>query len=264
MNTGALSDQSYWDSVIESTVLPRIYDQGEYNVSRFDALFRSYIDEGAKTFFEIGCGASAWLPYFKQYYSFNVSGLDYSEPGCLLAERNLDYFGRTPTEVIYCKDIAVINDGECGIHDIVFSYGVVEHFDDPVAVLRQARKLVPTGGQIVTIVPNLIGWYGSVSKVLLPTIFAMHKAIDPKMLEQVHEQAGFRSEFCGYFGTFYLEAIPWTSVEVPFLRRKIIRRIFLTCIAHLARWIKTGLRLAKVTNETERWSPYVVFIGRKG
>lgn len=263
MGKSTLTEQSYWDDVVENTVLPRIYNNREYNVSRFDALFRTYMSRDANTFFEVGCGASGWLPYFKQHYRLSVSGLDYSDIGCKIAERNLEYFGRELNEVIYCKDLMLISEGECGFHDIIFSYGVLEHFEDPLLVLTQLGKLLNSQGQIITVVPNLVGWYGPVLRRLFPKIFEMHKTIDSKMLLDLHDQAGYQKEFCGYFGTFYLEAIPWTSVEGYFFRAKIIRRIFLACIANLARWITAGLRMANITIETERWSPYVVFIGRK-
>jgi len=57
-----------------------------------------------KTFIEIGCGSSGWLPYFAKKYGLLVSGLDYSEVGCRLAEENLKMQNIQYGEII-CKDI---------------------------------------------------------------------------------------------------------------------------------------------------------------
>src|SRR5438270_808280 len=38
-------------------------------------------------FLELGCGGSAFLPYFSRYFNFEINGIDYSESGCELARQ---------------------------------------------------------------------------------------------------------------------------------------------------------------------------------
>lgn len=258
-----ISDKAHWDKVVGSVKLPRIYSREQFNIHRFDRLFSNVLSKDAKTLFEVGCGSSAWLPYFKRYYGFTVAGLDYSEVGCEIAKRNLEYFDRKVGEDIYCADVTALNGHEFGRRDIVFSYGLIEHFDDPVAIVKEMERLVADNGQIVTIVPNLHGFYGLVSRLFLPKIYAMHKVIDPAQLERAHLQSGFRTEYCGYYGTFYLHVIPWVNNERGFMKVSILKRTFMKAIDLLARTSEWLLNWFKVSHESAAWSPYIVYIGRR-
>lgn len=258
-----LSQKSHWDRVVGNAKLPRIYSRDLYNVRKFDHLFKSFIDGDAKTFFEVGCGSSGWLPYFKKYYGMTVSGLDYSEVGCWIADKNLDYFDRRAEEMIHRADITKIKKAEFGYHDIVFSYGLIEHFDDPLPIVREMGKLATDQGQIITVVPNMAGFYGMVSRWITPRIYAMHKVMDPDHLERVHKESGFDTQFCGYYGTFYLEAIPWMNAEPEWLNHRLVKPLYLKAVALTARIIETVLSWFGVSRETVLFSPYVIFIGQK-
>ncbi len=258
-----LSDKAHWDKVVGGIKLPRIYSREQFNIRRFDRLLSNVLSISAKTLFEVGCGSSAWLPYFKNYYGFTVAGLDYSELGCEIAKRNLEYFDRKFGEDIYCADVTALNGHEFGRYDVVFSYGLIEHFDDPATIVKEMKQLVAENGQIVTVVPNLHGFYGVVSRLLLPKIYAMHKIIDPTQLERTHLQSGFRTEYCGYYGTFYLHVIPWVNTERGFMKVSIIKRTFMKTIDLLGRVSEWLLDWFNVSHESAAWSPYVVYIGRR-
>ena len=63
------------------------------------------------------------------------------------------------------------------IYDIVFSAGVVEHFEDPSVPLAAFVRLVVPGGILITDVPNLIGLNGLYHRVLKSETFRTHRPI---------------------------------------------------------------------------------------
>jgi 2-polyprenyl-3-methyl-5-hydroxy-6-metoxy-1,4-benzoquinol methylase len=259
----ALSPKLHWDKVVGGVKLPRIYESQQFNIRHFDLLFKKFFHRDAKKFFEAGCGSSAWLPYIKKYYGLSVSGLDYSEIGCEIADNNLEYFDRKSDECIFCADVTSLNEGEFGFYDIVFSYGLIEHFEFPDEIVFSLKKLVAHEGQIVTIVPNLQGLNGFISRIFMPKIFAMHKVISDTYLRQVHEVNGFRTEFCGYVGVFYPYVIPWSNSEISIMKLPIMRKIFLKIIDSLSRLIIFTIDKLSIKMSAKFFAPYVVYIGHR-
>ena len=71
-------------------------NSGNYLQWNYHELF-SRTFEGIETkrikILEIGCGNSAWLPYFNKYWGMEVSGLDYSDEGCRKSKSILENAG---------------------------------------------------------------------------------------------------------------------------------------------------------------------------
>lgn len=260
---GALSPKSHWDKVVGGVQLPRIYDRNQFNIRLFDELFKQFLDSRAKTFFEVGCGSSAWLSYFKKYYGLSVSGLDYSEIGCDIARVNLEYFGRTSAEKVYCADVTCISDGQFGVHDVVFTYGLIEHFEAPQTIIAAINKLVTDKGQIITVVPNLEGLNGFLSRVFMPDIYSMHKIINSSSLQRLHELNGFKTEYCGEFGVFYPYVIPWANSELLFMKIDITKKLFLKLVDVISKASLFIVDKFSVRKNTKFFSPYVVYVGRR-
>ena len=104
-NDGKLSSRDYWDEVLVQADLPRISTRRAYHQRITMDFVDEFISKGDyKSFFEVGCGSSGWLPYFALKYNLVVSGIDYSVPGCRLAEQNLKML-EIPYGEIICKDI---------------------------------------------------------------------------------------------------------------------------------------------------------------
>ncbi len=127
--TEKLSSQEYWDQVLEKAKLPRVNTSRSYHYKVTMDFISTYLrDHEYTSFFEVGCGSSGWLPYFAQTYGFTVSGIDYSPVGCKLAVENLRILDIPYGEII-CKDIFEKDCTDGKKYDIVFSYGVIEHFE---------------------------------------------------------------------------------------------------------------------------------------
>ena len=78
---------------------------------------------------EIGCAQSRWLPYFAREWGYRVAGLDYSELGC---RQSRDLLAREGIAgEIYHQDLFCPRPDQVSSFDLIFSNGVVEHFQDP-------------------------------------------------------------------------------------------------------------------------------------
>lgn len=140
-----------------------------------------------KKLLELGCGGSAFLPYFANEFGFKVFGIDYSERGCELARRMCDANG-VSAEIV-CADFFDAPPEWIGQFDIVVTFGVVEHFTDTASTLSRFAKFLKPGGLMLTMVPNMHGLVGFGQKLLSRSVFDVHEAIDPERLRSAHDDA---------------------------------------------------------------------------
>jgi SAM-dependent methyltransferase len=134
---------------------------------------------------ELGCGGSAFLPYFASEYGFRVSGIDYSATGCDLARRLCEEYGVTADVV--CADFFEAPAALFDRFDAVVSFGVVEHFSDTRRTISAFLRFVKPGGLLLTVVPNMSGLTGLAQRALAPEVFAVHEQIDVHRLRDAHD-----------------------------------------------------------------------------
>ncbi len=79
-----------------------------------------------------------------------------------------------------------------GNFDLVASFGVVEHFTDPVSTFRALRQFMKPGGLLLTSVPNFSGWLGKAQKFLCRSLYDVHVAHSAQTLRLAQEAAGFQ------------------------------------------------------------------------
>lgn len=255
-----LSSAEYWDSVLRSAQLPRINPYKHYHVT-MDFLDPILKKEAMKSFMEVGAGSSGWLPYFAKKYGYKVSGLDYSEVGCKIAEENLRLLKIDYDEML-CQDL--FNWSSDKRYDIIFSYGVIEHFENPAEVIRIFHTHLNENGIIITLVPNLNGLMGYLSRKFVPEIFSMHKVIKLEELEQFHVQNGFRNIRTDYAGRIMLAAIPWVrSDHFLFREGTMWRRISLLFVRGVNAILSFLDRSLKLTMRSWKYSPYIISVMRK-
>ncbi len=254
---GKLSDQGHWDQGFGKVALPRTLRTAEYNYFRFDKFFRAAAPQGPKRLLEVGCGASAWLVYFAKELGYRVEGIDYSELGCELARENLR-LNQVEGDVV-CRDLFSLDPGAIGTFDVIFSYGVVEHFEQPGDVLRIISACLSPGGWMVVIVPNMGGIYGPLQRWWNERVYRMHRVLTPQDLAQILEQCGLAVTHVDYFGTFFLHVVNWAHPVPCSLVRRIARR----GAGQLDRLVTAGLRKLSIEMESRFFSPYVLAIGVK-
>jgi 2-polyprenyl-3-methyl-5-hydroxy-6-metoxy-1,4-benzoquinol methylase len=259
-----LSTVDYWDTVLEAAQLPRLNTK---NVYRFKVTM-DFIDEylknsNYKTLLEVGCGSSGWLPYFAKKYNLKVSGIDYSEIGCRLAEENLKMQNINYGEII-CKDIFESNCTNGKKYDIVFSYGVIEHFENAEEVVRLFSTFLNPGGLIVTLVPNLKGAMGALSRYFVKDIYDMHIVIDVNKLKSMHKTDKLELLKCNYAGTFTFSVLPLIRSKKWLFKEDSIQRKISTFSIDIADKLITKLfTLININLPSEYFSPYVICVAKK-
>jgi SAM-dependent methyltransferase len=209
---------------------------------------------------EVGAGSSSWLPFLAKEYGLRVSGLDYSEIGCRICEENLNILGISFEEII-CQDVFTWD--SLKRYDIIISFGVIEHFENPGDILKIMHHHLNIGGLIITIVPNLLGISGKLTKIFLPEVYNIHKIISKNLLNELHESAGYLCLKNDYTGFFYPMIIPWGVKYdgILFKKNSAGRKITLKLLELTNAVITKILRAAKVRLSSQYFSPAVIYVG---
>jgi len=244
-----LVGESYWNREWAGRSLRRALDLRNYVHARFDSFFRRQLCGVAGDLLEIGCAGSLWLPYFHQRFGLRVFGIDYSPLGCRQAEEVLAAHGVAGT--IWCRDIFAPNEDLRSRFQVVFSYGVAEHFSPPEALLARARDLCAPGGIVLTVIPNMTGLPGLVQRVVDRDVFHRHVPLNLSELGSAHRACGLTLREATPLGSF-----SWGVVKYPprGLWPRTIRRLYK--IGSLLAW-----RVFRITGwrpETAWFSPYFV------
>jgi 2-polyprenyl-3-methyl-5-hydroxy-6-metoxy-1,4-benzoquinol methylase len=254
---GKLSSKNHWNQGFEQVSLPRTIHTAHYNNFRFDSFFKKVLPKGPLRFLEVGCGASAWLVYFAKEFGYRVEGLDYSELGCKLARENLRL--NHVDGKISCRDISSLDAREMGTFDLIFSYGVVEHFEDPAKILSILTQLLAPGGRMIVVVPNLKGIYGSLQRWWSEPVYRIHKIITAAELKSDLIACGCHSVTAEYFGTFFLHVVNWSAPASGGTFRRVLPQI----AGRFDRYVSGALRKLHIEIESQSFSPYLVAVGAK-
>jgi 2-polyprenyl-3-methyl-5-hydroxy-6-metoxy-1,4-benzoquinol methylase len=155
-----------------------------------------------KSVLEIGAGDSQWLPYLaKKYPGSRFAGLDYSKAGCeRLAERAAAICGAAAID-IYHQDMFVMESGIHGRFDLVLDFGVIEHFDDLPHALLAKQKYLKDQGLMFSLIPNLAGSLGYLTKLFNRKVYEMHNPHDWNSFLEGHRKAGLTLISGGYLGS---------------------------------------------------------------
>lgn len=196
------TDAAYWEGNwyarddVPSRIVPASATYTERKIH--ELLVRVLAGRRGQSLLEIGCGASRWLPYFAVEHGVTVSGMDYAPRGCAIARQVLDKEG-IAGEILH-RDALAENPELQGRFDIVFSYGVVEHFSDTAACVAAFARYLKPGGIIVTTVPNVAGAVGAVQQRLERSVYDTHLPITREHLAAAHRAARLDIVESGYLG----------------------------------------------------------------
>jgi SAM-dependent methyltransferase len=102
---------------------------------------------------DLGCGAGPYLPLLSAMAK-EVVGMDIAPAMLEEVKQNLP---KEITNVTVHQGSALATGFPDDHFDIGVCVGVVEYFDDPLAVMNEVRRIMMPGGYLVTTVPNLIG-----------------------------------------------------------------------------------------------------------
>jgi len=167
--TGEKTTRAYWE---ETHLQPRWQLPSRLNVGTRNVM-RLLVDkvQPEMRVLEIGCAPGKHLAYLARKRRARVCGLDYSEPGIAHCR---DLFSRLGLEGEFrCEDIFATLLPE-GSFDLVYSLGVIEHFDDPRPLIDKHLRLAKNGGLVLITVPNYAGLYGRLQTYFDPENLKLH------------------------------------------------------------------------------------------
>jgi SAM-dependent methyltransferase len=242
----ALTDRGYWEQHWRSERKSGDRDH------ILDALLRRHLPPGPGDYLEVGCAPGASLAYFQRRFGYRVTGVDFV--GADLVRATLAEAGVPAGE--YRVVEADFLRWECAERfDVVASFGFVEHFADPAAVVRRHARFVRPGGMLVLEVPNLRYFNGLLYALLQPRVLALHNraAMSPRALAAPLVAGGeFEIVHADYHGLSFLDF----DERNPLLARR-------PWLLRAVRAARRGLAWALPRRPTALLSPYIVVIARR-
>ena len=209
---------------------------------------------------EIGCADSLWLPFLAQNYEIDGYGIDFSEIGCQLAERNLAI--KRVKATIICTDFFDFAKEHPMAFDFAYSMGVIEHFTDATGILKEMYRILKPGGKMLTVIPNLRGMYTPIAKIASPKLLAKHRVIRPVDLRCDLETVGFNVLEVGYTGgalkLSVVDYSPCISIIGKFGHEVLCKLVNLTDVV-----VANVLAGIRIPNQ-QLTSPYIYAICEKG
>jgi len=151
-------------------------------------------------FLEVGCAPAKFMIYFNQVFGWEVAGLELSEAG-LARSKELLEANRIEAR-LYAGDILKM-EPECQ-YDVVGSFGLVEHFDNPLPCYRAMARWIRPGGAMIVTVPNLIGSIGRAMRFQNYQKYLQHQPFSPIDLANHCREVGLRVTFHGLVGNLYI------------------------------------------------------------
>ena len=246
--------RDFWERAWEGSPLAK-YHRIEKHLAinkKLDSLFQRFLGKGHKRVLEIGCARAKQLIYFAQEFGYEVWGIDYSEKGAELAKENLRLAGVEGT--ILCQDIFQTS-FEDESFDIVYSMGLIEHFENPAEIVDIHIKLLKKGGTLIITLPN---YKDSLSFTLNKItgkekeLLATHNLslMDKKVLSELLRGKGVEILMLDYFGPIDLTEA-FSSIKVK-------------PVLYLAHLVNQIVGYATFFMPSSRYfSPYLVLIARK-
>lgn len=154
MTETGLADRRFWEDYWASKDSVRVVGESE----RFHALLRESLEEGYRTFVELGGFPGHYAVLARKLLGLDATLVDIvvEEP---VLERLLEVNGLDRDDVEVVRGDLFSHRREGG-YDVVFSSGLVEHFEEPERILAAHAALAAPGGTVLVTVPNFRGLNG--------------------------------------------------------------------------------------------------------
>ncbi len=197
------TDPGWWDAYWQGLELPtEVTKADNLLVEALTDVFDRHVPIASDSnVLEIGGSSGRYLVYLQRRSGCKVHVLESSPVGCEAARRNFELLGVTG-EVTYGD----MFDESLALPamDVVYSLGLIEHFDDPAAVAAAHLRFLKPGGTLVIGAPNLAGINKRLFDRLSPSVFETHDArsADPESWVEYERANRLEPVFKAYIGGF--------------------------------------------------------------
>jgi 2-polyprenyl-3-methyl-5-hydroxy-6-metoxy-1,4-benzoquinol methylase len=255
-----LTDKAYWDRSYEAERVGMINVDGFRGITDAIILDRisSLIAPGSRVL-EIGAGDSPWLPFLAgRIGNAHFTGLDYSELGCERLRRRATDEG-VPIEVI-CADMFSPDPQLLGRFDVLISFGVVEHFLNLAEVMTAFRRFLVPAGRVFTLIPNMAGSIGAITRWLDRSVYERHVAHTTESLVEGHRAGGFVIDQAGYLGSVNFGVLSAAAARERRLRYQAY--VAATRVSKAVNLVEHATGFSWPTSRT--FSPYIACVASAG
>lgn len=156
MSRNEKTTPEHWEQVYVRAPRLRLPLPLVVSTTNLQRLLRLHIVPGMRVL-EIGCAPGKSLAWIARRLGAHVTGLDYSARGLSFCRRLFAAVG--VDGALYCEDVftTTLPDDR---FDLVYSVGVIEHFEDPRPIVAKHVALTRPGGRALMVIPNYAGIYG--------------------------------------------------------------------------------------------------------
>lgn len=200
---GALTDEAFWDAYWQRLSLPTAVDEttaGQYQ-REILRVFKRFVPEGrGLRAVELGGAPGGYLAYVSRTFGHEAHAIDNSAVGCRKLAENFRLL-QIPVSV-YCRDVLEADLSDLPRYDLVYSLGLIEHFNDPIPMIRKHVELAKPGGLIVIGLPNFLGINRPLLQLTRPEAFNTLnlRTMDIRTWADFELRFGLEVVFRGYVG----------------------------------------------------------------
>ena len=263
INNKPITSESYWNSIHVNKDGGGVF----FNDKKFEGVkFFSNVllFEKIKTFFrggkilEVGAGSSDWLiKMARDLPHAGCTGLDYSRPGCESLAQKAKKYNLDDQINVVCEDMFSPPDHLVASQDFVFTYGVVEHFSDTAGALSALKAYLNKSGVLFTIIPNMSGLCGYLTKIWAPEIYKIHVPLDLENFKKAHLDAKLEILYADYICSSNFGVISSCFPKRNFMSPRYLMYLILVRINVIIWWFERYIfRLPA----TKIFSPYILVV----
>ncbi|UKJ08054.1 class I SAM-dependent methyltransferase [Solitalea lacus] len=244
-----LTDQQFWANYWDSKT-DILHEIGPHYVF-FDVFRKIIAKHSIKNSIELGGFPGYFSLFLTKYLNKQATLLDFFIHPKIINE--LEVFNNVPKDSIRFIQGDLFDESEREKYDLVFSCGLIEHFQNTKDVVRRHVDFLSNDGILLLTLPNFTGVNGWFQRKFDRENYDKHNisSMDPMLLTRIFEDLGFEVEHCGYYGKFsiWLENRQQQNMAVKMLFRTV--------------WL-AGKMITKLLNfESRIFSPYIVIWGKK-
>jgi SAM-dependent methyltransferase len=207
-----LAGKDHWDKR-EGIAQPRLPSKLNASVGDHLALLDPYATPGARVL-EVGCAPGKFLLWCALAKQAHAYGVEYAENSY---QKTVQLFADANVPADIRKEDFMQTTLEPASFDLVYSFGVIEHFDDPRPMIKQHFEMLKPGATAIITVPHFGAGsaYGWLAQRMNREIYDIHNSSimsERAMLALAPEGSEARSYRYGRLSPW---ALPWDKFPRP-------------------------------------------------
>jgi len=200
MKENTLTDKEFWENYWENK--PDLAAPVPKNILFGDTLTKLVRENNIKSSIELGGFPGLYAVFIKKYLGIESCLLDYFIHKPLF--QKLLQANELKEGAIEVLETDLFQYSPSRVYDLVYSFGLIEHFEDPKPVLKKHIEFLSEKGFLYITLPNFRGVNGWIQKKLDPSNLAIHNlgTMDPVLLKSYLEEMGMEVLESRYIGKF--------------------------------------------------------------